>query len=54
MLITLLHELVHVVQNLRGELNDDQRENEAYSLENELYSKFQVIKVRIVQSVPIV
>jgi Zn-dependent peptidase ImmA (M78 family) len=46
--ITLLHELVHVVQNLRGELNDDQRENEAYSLENELYSKFQVIKVRIV------
>ena len=35
--ITLLHELVHVVQNLRGELDDDSRESEAYSLENKLY-----------------
>ena len=35
--VTLLHELVHVVQNLRGELDEDKRESEAYSLENELY-----------------
>ena len=38
--VTLLHELVHVVQNLRGELDDGQRESEAYTLESILYSKF--------------
>ena len=38
--VTLLHELVHVVQNLRGELDDSQRESEAYTLESILYSKF--------------
>ena len=38
--ITLLHELVHVVQNLRGELDDDKREDEAYSLEQVLYSQW--------------
>ena len=38
--ITLLHELVHVVQNLRGELDDDKRESEAYTLEQVLYSQW--------------
>jgi Zn-dependent peptidase ImmA (M78 family) len=38
--ITLLHELVHVVQNLRGELDDDERESEAYSLEQILYTQW--------------
>ena len=42
--ITLLHELVHVVQNLRGELDDDKRESEAYSLEKVLYSQWSLSK----------
>ena len=39
-IITLLHELVHVVQNERGEYDDEKREKEAYELENILYTKF--------------
>ena len=37
---TLLHELVHVVQNERGEFNDEKREQEAYDLEGILYNQF--------------
>jgi len=39
-IITLIHELVHVDQNVRGLFDDDQRENEAYELENKLYEQF--------------
>jgi len=39
-IITLLHELVHVVQNERGEYDDEKREKEAYELEKILYTKF--------------
>ena len=37
---TLLHELVHVVQNENGQFNDEERENEAYSLESVLFNQF--------------
>ena len=37
---TLMHELVHVVQNENGQFNDEERENEAYSLESVLFNQF--------------
>ena len=40
---TLLHELVHVVQNENGMDDDDERENEAYSLESILFNQFCVV-----------
>ena len=39
-IITLLHELVHVDQNVRGLFDDEKRENEAYQLESKLYEQF--------------
>ena len=38
--ITLLHELVHVVQNEAGVIDDEERENEAYNLEQVLYNNY--------------
>ena len=37
---TLIHELIHVDQNVRGLRDDTQRENEAYSLEHTLTNQF--------------
>ena len=37
---TLLHELVHVVQNEQGMIDEVERESEAYRLEEILYSEF--------------
>ena len=37
---TLLHELVHVVQNEQGMIDETEREEEAYDLEEILYSEF--------------
>ena len=37
---TLIHELIHVDQNIRGLLDDTERENEAYKLEGTLTEKF--------------
>jgi len=37
---TLIHELVHVDQNLRGLRDDTERESEAYSLEHTLTNQF--------------
>ena len=37
---TLIHELVHVDQTVRGLFDDQKRENEAYVLEKELGKKF--------------
>ena len=37
---TLLHELVHVVQNEKGMIDETEREEEAYRLEEILYSEF--------------
>ena len=37
---TLLHELVHVVQNENGMIDETEREEEAYRLEEILYSEF--------------
>ena len=37
---TLLHELVHVVQNENGQFDDTQREEEAYGLESILFNQF--------------
>ena len=37
---TLLHELVHVVQNEKGIIDETERESEAYRLEGVLYNKY--------------
>ena len=37
---TLIHELVHVDQNVRGLLDDTEREEEAYALEHTLTNQF--------------
>ena len=37
---TLLHELVHVVQNENGMIDETEREEEAYRLEEILYNEF--------------
>ena len=37
---TLIHELIHVDQNVRGLRDDEQRENEAYKLEKRLAKDF--------------
>ena len=37
---TLIHELIHVDQNVRGLKDDTQREEEAYSLEHTLTNQF--------------
>ena len=37
---TLIHELIHVDQNVRGLRDDPQREEEAYSLEHTLTNQF--------------
>ena len=37
---TLIHELIHVDQNVRGLRDDEKRENEAYILEKKLGKKF--------------
>ena len=37
---TLIHELIHVDQNVRGLRDDTQREEEAYSLEHTLKNQF--------------
>ena len=39
-IITLIHELIHVDQNVRGLLDDTERENEAYKLEGMRTEKF--------------
>ena len=37
---TLLHELVHVVQNEKGMIDDAEREQQAYDMEGVLYTNF--------------
>ena len=37
---TLLHELVHVVQNEKGMIDETERESEAYDLEEVLYNNY--------------
>ena len=37
---TLLHELVHVVQNEKGIIDETERESEAYRLEGVLYKNY--------------
>ena len=37
---TLIHELIHVDQKVRGLRDDDQRENEAYNLEGTYYQQY--------------
>ena len=37
---TILHELVHVVQNEKGMIDETERESEAYDLEGVLYNKY--------------
>ena len=40
---TLLHELVHVSQTIRGEFDGTIREREAYELEDVLFEKYKVL-----------
>ena len=37
---TILHELIHVVQNEQGMINETERERQAYNLEGVLYSHY--------------
>ena len=37
---TILHELIHVVQNEQGMINETERERQAYNLEGVLYSNY--------------
>ena len=37
---TILHELVHVMQNEQGLINENERERQAYNLEGVLYSNY--------------
>ena len=37
---TLIHELIHVDQNVRGLRDDEQREKEAYNLEGKYYQEW--------------
>jgi len=37
---TLLHELVHVVQNENGMIDETEREEQAYNMEGILYNKY--------------
>ena len=39
-IVTLLHELVHVVQNEKGMIDESERESEAYRLEGVLYNNY--------------
>ena len=39
-IVTLLHELVHVVQNEKGMIDETEREQQAYDLEGILYNNF--------------
>ena len=39
-IVTLLHELVHVVQNEKGMIDETERESEAYDLEGVLYNNY--------------
>ena len=41
---TLIHELIHVDQNVRGLRDDDQREKEAYNLEGKYYQLYKCLK----------
>ena len=37
---TILHELVHCIQDIKGINDDDKREDEAYTLEERFYAEF--------------
>ena len=37
---TILHELIHVVQNEKGMIDDTEREQQAYDMEGVLYTNF--------------
>ena len=37
---TILHELIHVVQNEQGMINETERERQAYNLEGVLYNHY--------------
>ena len=39
-IITLIHELIHVDQNVRGLYDNEQRETEAYAMEEPLTNQF--------------
>ena len=44
---TLIHELIHVDQNVRGLRDDEQRENEAYKLEKRLADNFEKYRMAL-------
>ena len=43
-IITLIHELIHVDQNVRGLRDDEKRENEAYKFEKRLAKDFTICR----------
>ena len=43
---TLLHELVHCCQDIRGVTNNEDRESEAYMLEEEYFNEFNLLQIK--------
>ena len=43
---TLLHELVHCCQDIRGVTNNEDRESEAYMLEEEYFNEFNLLEIK--------
>ena len=43
---TLLHELIHCCQDIRGLTNNEDRESEAYMLEEEYFNEFNLLEIK--------
>ena len=43
---TILHELVHCCQDIRGVTNNEDRESEAYMLEEEYFNEFNLLEIK--------
>ena len=41
-----MHELVHCCQDIRGVTNNEDRESEAYMLEEEYFNEFNLLEIK--------
>ena len=44
---TLLHELIHCIQDIRGMKNDTNREQEAYQLEEQYFNELKLVTSKV-------